>query len=180
MKKQRNADLVDYLLRTTNRFTRGRAGRPEKRKSYGLYAFRSPGDACSHSSYFGPGRDYDLCRDLLFSMCHPVGRIKAKAKRAVGRRIQSALNTHNVEFFHRLADSITAVQESPFDPLGVAVGLAYKKHELKHDNEPTPSQLVVIAERFFELKDGKDKDFFSLRASLFRTAKKVLQMWGSD
>ena len=178
MKKQRNADLVDYLLRTTNRFTRGRAGRPWKRKSYGLYAFRSPGDACSYSSYFGPGRDYDLCRDLLFSMRHPVGRIKADSKRAVARRIQSALNTHNVKFFHRLADSITAVQESPFDPLGVAVGLAYKKHELKHDNEPTTAQVVAIAEDFFDMKTTKERD--SVRASLFRTAKKVLRNWASD
>jgi hypothetical protein len=174
MKKQRNADLVDYLLRKTNRFTRGRAGRPKKRKSYGLYAFRSAGDACSYSSFFGFGRDYDLCRDLLFSMRHPVGRIKAKAKRAVSRRIQTALNTHNVAFFHRLADSITAVQESPFDPLGIAVGLAYKKHELKHDSEPTPNDLVTIAQDFFDLKDKEEKEFNSLRASLFRTAKKVL------
>ena len=175
MKKQRNADLVDYLIRTTNRFTRGRAGRPEKRKSYGLYAFRSPGDACSYSSYFGPGRDYDLCRDLLFSMRHPVGRKKAKAKRAVGRRIQSASNTYNVEFFHRLADSITAVEKSPFDPLGVAVGLAYKKHELKDDTEPTTAQLVTIAEDFFEMKTAQERD--SVRASLFRTAKKLLQYY---
>ena len=175
MRKQRNADLVDYLLRTTNRFTRGRAGRPEKRKSYGLYAFRSPGDACSYSSYFGPGRDYDLCRDLLFSMRHPVGLIKFKAKRAVGRRIQSALNTHNVDFFHRLADAITAVQESPFDPLGVAVGLAYRKHEQKHGTEPTPAQVVAIAEDFFDMKDGLGKSRDSVRASLFRTAKKLLR-----
>ena len=105
-------------------------------------------------------------------MRHPVGRIKAKAKRAVGRRIQSALNTYNVEFFHRLADSITAVQESPFDPLGVAVGLAYKKHELKDGTETSPAQVVAIAEDFFDMKTAKERD--SVRASLFRTAKKVL------
>jgi hypothetical protein len=111
-------------------------------------------------------------------MRHPVGRIKADSKRAVARRIQSALNTHNVKFFHRLADSITAVQESPFDPLGVAVGLAYKKHELKHDNEPTTAQVVAIAEDFFDMKTTKERD--SVRASLFRTAKKVLRNWASD
>ena len=174
MKKQGNADLVEFLLRTTPRFTRGRAGRPQKQKTYGIYAFRSPGDACSYSSFFGPERDYHLCRDLLFSIRHPRLQTRAEAKRAVRVRVQCALNTHSVEFFHRLADSIKAVKDSPFDPLGVAVGLAYKKHEQEHDTKPTPAQVVVIAEDFFQMKSAKERD--SVRASLFRTAKKLLDI----
>jgi len=53
--------------------------------------------------------------------------------------------------------------------------LACKKHELKHDNEPTPAQVVTIAEDFFDMKTAKERD--SVRASLFRTAKNALRKW---
>ena len=167
--------LVEFLLETHTKFARGKAGRPGTTKAHGFYAFRHPSDAWCHSAYFGPRQDYDLCRDLLFSDLHPSRMVKARAKKAVIRRVQDALNTNKKAFFIRLADSVGAVQKAPFDPLGVALGLAFKEHERIHgpDSEPLPVQLVEKAEDFFDMKNAKERD--SVRASLFRTAKNTLR-----
>ena len=66
-----------------------------------------------------------------------------------------------------------ATKNVPFDPSGVAVKLAYKIHRMKCKTDPTQAQVVAIAEDFFEMKTAKERD--SVRASLFRTAKKLLR-----
>jgi len=166
--------LVEFLLENHKRFTRGKAGRPGNTQAYGLYAFRSPSDGWCHSAYFGPRQDYDLCRDLLFSERHSSKMVRTRAKKAVMRRVQDALKANEKEFFNRLADSVKAVQEAPFDPLGVALGLAYKEYERIHepDIKPLPVQLVEKAEGFFDMQTAQERD--SVRRSLFRTAKKLL------
>ena len=171
--------LVEFLLETHIKFPRGKAGRPGTTKAHAIYAFRHTSDAWCHSAYFGPRQDYDLCRDLLFSERHPSRMVKARARKAVMRRVQDALNTNKKAFFNRLADSVGAVQKAPFDPLGVALGLALKEHERIHgpDSEPLPVQLVEKAEDFFDMKNGLAESRDSVRRSLFRTAKKLLQYY---
>jgi hypothetical protein len=175
-KRYERGGLVEFLVENHKRFTRGKAGRPGTTQAYGLYVFRSPGDGWCHSAYFGPRQDYDLCRDLLFSERHSSKKVKALAKKAVMRRVQDALNTNQKAFFYRLADSVKAVQEAPFDPVGVALGLAYKEYERIHgpDIKPLPVQLVEKAWDFFDLKDKKERDYDSLRVSLTTKATRLL------
>ena len=166
--------LVEFLLETHTKFARGKAGRRATTKAHGLYAFRHTSVAWCNFAYFGPRQDYDLCRDLLFSERHPSRTVKARAKKAVMRRVQDALNTNKKAFFNRLAVSVGAVQKAPFDPLGVALGLAYKEHERIHgpDSEPLPVQLVEKARDFFEVTTGPQ--FESLRVSLTTKATRLL------
>jgi hypothetical protein len=175
-KRYERGGLVEFLLENHKRFTRGKAGRPKTTKAYGLYAFRSAGDGWCHSAYFGPRQDYDLCRDLLFSERHSSKMVRTRAKKAVMRRVQDALKANEKEFFNRLADSVKAVQEAPFDPLGVALGLAYKEYERIHepDIKPLPVQLVEKAWDFFDLNGKKEKDYDSLRVSLTTKATRLL------
>ena len=174
MKKQRNADLVDYLLKAKLKLKRGKAGRPSSGGwSTGLTIMDD-----LHTSWYGPGQDYRLCVNLALAFKHPNKKQREKAQENVLKFIkQNAFKQGQRDFFQRLADAMEATRNVPFDPLGVAIKLAYKVHRMKSEADPTPTEIVVIAERFFDLKDGKDKDFFSLRASLFRTAKKVLRNW---
>jgi hypothetical protein len=176
-KRYEQPGLVEYLLKTKLTFKRGKAGRPS---SGGWFTGLTIWDSL-YSSWYGPGQDYDLCVNLALAFKHPSKRHREKAQDNVLKFIkQKAFKQGQRDFFQRLADAMEATRNVPFDPLGVAIKLAYKIHRTKSEADPTPTELVVIAERFFDIKNGKDKDFFSLRASLFRTAKKVLQMWGSD
>ncbi len=173
-KRYERGGLVEFLLENHTKFARGKAGRPGTTQAYGLYAFRSPGDGWCHSAYFGPRQDYDLCRDLLFSERHSSQKVKALAKKAVMRRVRDALNTNQKAFFNRLADSVKAVQEAPFDPVGLALGLAWCEYERIHepDSEPLPVQLVEKARNYFEATT--EKQFNSLRVSLTKKASRLI------
>lgn len=172
MKKQDNADLVEYLLKTKLKFKRGKAGRPTAGPwTTGLMIMDD-----LHESWYGPGQDYRLCVNLALAFKHPKKSQRTIAQAKILNSIkEKAFEGKQRDFFQRLADAMEATKNVPFDPLGVAVKLAYKIHRKKSQSDPTPKQLVVIAEDFFDIKDGKEKVFNSLRSSLYRTAERVLR-----
>ena len=170
MNKQGNADLVEYLLKTKLKLKRGKAGRPTAGPwTTGLMIMDD-----LHESWYGPGQDYRLCVDLAWAFKHPIKKQREKAQAKILNSIkEKAFKGKQRDFFQRLADAMEATKNVPFDPSGVAVKLAYKIHRMKCKTDPTQAQVVAIAEDFFEMKTAKERD--SVRASLFRTAKKLLR-----
>ena len=173
-KRYEQPGLVEYLLKKKLTFKRGRAGRPSSGAwTTGVTIYDS-----LYSSWYGPGQDYRLCVNLALAFKHPSKRHKEKAQKNVLKLIkQKAFKEGERDFFQRLADAMEATRNVPFDPLGVAVKLALKIHRTNSEADPTPVELVAIAEDFFDMKGKKENDFFSLRGSLFRTARKVLRDW---
>jgi len=172
VKRERNADLVDYLLRTRPKFNRGEAGR----KAPNAWERTDGVITSAHllSSYWGWNVEYLYCEMLEFALKHHNKAVRQKNKKELLKVISKHLSTGSTRFFEELGNAGRAIKEAPYDSLGTAVCLALIIIENRKEKEqPTPTQVVAIAEDFFQMRTGSERD--SVRASLFRTAKKVLR-----
>lgn len=157
------------------------------------------------TSYWGWGVEYRYCELLEFALKHHKTAVRKKCQKELLSLFDKDISNGRTRFIKELGKAEKAVYEAPFDPLVVAVALALhiiessrkgdefssaqlamckKKSvnvgEFYKAGRPTPAQVVAIAEDFFELKKGLEKERDSLRASLFRTAKKVLHKWTDE
>jgi hypothetical protein len=172
MKKQRNADLVDYLLRTRPKFSRGEAGR----KAPNAWKRTDGVISSAHllASYWGWDVEYLYCEMLEFALKHHNKVVRNKNQKELLKVISKHISAGSTRIFAELGNAVRAIKEAPYDPLGTSISLALIIIENRKDrNRTTPAQVVAIAEDFFDMKTAKERD--SVRASLFRTAKKVLR-----
>jgi len=173
---------VEYLLNRHLKFPRGVAGRkpkPYKWVKTAILDRDGKPDFISSSIYkawYGVGLNYDICDELISAFKHPDKVKKKEAQVAIMMRLQTAFDNSEGEGFEMLADHMRAVMNAPADPLSVAVGVAFFKLKLSWASSATPNvaRWVEEAEKMFE-EPKLEKDLLSLRASLFRTAKKVLR-----
>jgi hypothetical protein len=198
---ERNAELADYLLRTRPKFCRGEAGRKPPNwleETDGAYTF-----AHLLTSYWGFDVEYRLCEMLEFSTKHHNKAVRQTNQKELLKIISKDMSEGKTRIFEELGKAVRAVKEAPHDPLRTSITMALhiiessrKKGELTsaqralltkksvnlgeffQAGRPTPSQVVAIAEDFFEMSNASERD--SVRASLFRTAKKVLRKWASS
>ena len=193
-------ELTEYLLRTRPKFRRGEAGR----KAPNLWEKTDGAPTFAHllASYWGWGVEYRYCELLEFALKHHKTDVRKKCQKELSGLFDKHISTGNTRFINELGKAVKAVSEAPQDPLVVAIVLALHIIESsRKDDEytsaqlalckkksvnvgeffragrPTQAQVVAIAEDFFDMKGKKEKDFFSLKRSLFRTAKKVLRIW---
>jgi hypothetical protein len=198
---ERNAELADYLLRTRPKFCRGEAGRKPPNwleETDGAYTF-----AHLLTSYWGFDVEYRLCEMLEFSTKHHNKAVRQTNQKELLKIISKDMSEGKTRIFEELGKAVRAVKEAPHDPLRTSITMALhiiessrKKGELTsaqralltkksvnlgeffQAGRPTSSQVVAIAEDFFEMSNASERD--SVRASLFRTAKKVLRKWASS
>ena len=172
---KREGGLAERLIRSKWKLPRGKDGRPAKRRFWGD---SGPGivirlDAELLSAWYGSGEDYELCETLAFSNKHPKPAVRKEARLVILDRISQALTEGDRTIFHRLADSMKAVQEAPRHPLAVAVVLSHKILTNGGNKDPKPAEIVRMAgERFAPPQTAKELE--SLNASLFRETKKFM------
>ena len=180
-----DVELADYLLRTRPRFSRGVAGR---KQPHPLETLRKSVPKIIHSklihsaslplAYWGPGVEYLYCHKLEFALKHHDKAVRKKNQVELLALLLKSLASGNTRPLKELGSAVRAIEQAPFDPLGTSLAVAFiilAKGNKKDD--PTPAQLVAIAEDFFDMKNGLAESRDSVRASLFRTAKKLLQYY---
>ena len=195
---ERNAELADYLLRTRPKFSRGEAGRKKPNwleKTDGVFTF-----AHLLTSYWGFDVEYRYCELLEFATKHHNKAVRLTNQKELLGLISKDMSEGKTQIFEKLGKAVRAVKEAPHDPLRTSITMALhiiecgrkegdltssqrallkKKSvnlgEFFQAGRPTPAQVVAIAEDFFEMKTANERE--SVRASLFRTTKKVLRKW---
>jgi hypothetical protein len=172
---KREGGLAERLAKSKWKLPRGKDGRPAKTPTWGDFG---PGimvrrDAELLSAWYGEGADFELCETLAFSTKHPRPAVRKEAQVVIFDRISQALAKGDRTIFHRLADSMKAVQEAPRHPLAVAVVLSHQILVDGGNPAPQPAEIVRKAgERFAPPQTAKELE--SLNASLFRETKKFL------
>lgn len=172
---KREGGLAERLIKSKWKLPRGKDGRPAKHRTWGDSGpdIVVRGDAELLSAWYGEGADFELCETLAFSTKHPKPAVRKEARLVILDRISQALAKGDQTIFHRLADSIKAVQEAPRHPLAVAVVLSHKILVDGGNKEPKPAEIVRKAgERFAPPQTAKQLD--SLNASLFRETKRFV------
>ena len=182
MKKQREDDLVEYLLNRPLEFPRGTAGRkpkPYKWVKTAILERNGKPDFISSAIYegwYGGGLNYDICDELISAFQNPDKVGKKESQLALMMRIQTAFDAGEGDVFQMIADHIRAVMSAPADPVLVAVGIAFFRLKLNRTSK-TPLKIqrwVEEAEKMFEepkLMEGLN----SLRSSLHRKVRELLK-----
>ena len=173
MKKQGNHYLVEYLLRTRPKFKRGTAGRRHENL---CLKFSVPAELHILSAYWGWDVSFLHCEMLEFALKHPSKTIRKKNNTELVTMLGRELSRGNIHSLVELAKALKAIKRAPHDPLTLSLMLALQIIPSSHPiTKPTQAQVVAIAEDFFEMKTERERN--SVRGSLFRTAKKLLQSW---
>lgn len=172
---KREPGLAERLIKSNWKLPRGKGGRPANHQiwGYGGPGIVVFGDAELLSAWYGEGADFELCEALAFSTKHPKPAIRKEAQVIIFDRISQAFAKKDRTIFHRLADSMKAVQEAPRHPLAVAVVLSHKILTEGGNKDPRPAEIVRKAgERFAPPQTAGELE--SLNASLFRETKKFM------